>query len=78
MEADDRCKGCIVIDYKCLIIHVAPEYIESCPCLKCLVKITCDYDTVCDKYQNYLNTLEADEKYTERIREYERIYNATL
>ena len=74
----DKCAGCIMTKHKCLIIDVAQEYINRCPCLKCLVKITCDYDTICDRYNSYMKLLAEDEKYTERIREYERIYNATL
>ena len=78
MEFDNRCSGCIMIKYKCIMIYTAKPYIEDCPCLKCLVKITCDFDTVCDKYDSYMKILNADEKYKERIKNYELRYNATL
>jgi len=67
-----------MLEHNCLITSVAKDYIESCPCLKCLVKITCDYDTICDRYNSHMKLLGSDEKYTERIREYERLYNAPL
>ena len=73
-----ECTGCIMIANKCLMIDIANDYIEDCPCLKCLVKITCDYDTVCDRYESYIKALSNDERYRERIREYDLRYNTAL
>ena len=78
MEFDKRCAGCIMTSHKCIIIYVAKDFIEDCPCLKCLVKITCDFDSICDRYNSYMKCLNEDEKYKEGIINYDIKYNATL
>ena len=73
-----ECTGCIMTIHKCLMIDIATDYIERCPCLKCLVKITCDYDTVCDVYNSHIARVCDDERYRERIKDYDLRWNSTL
>ncbi len=72
----EECKGCIMTQHKCiLVVGEIQELIPSCPCLKCLVKITCSYDDICPPYSRHMDQLYANPKYAERIERYETKYN---
>jgi hypothetical protein len=71
-----RCEPCIMTSHKCLLIAVAEELIPTCPCLKCLVKVTCTYDDICDRYTKHMDILYYDEKYRAKVEQYEARHNA--
>ena len=52
-----KCIGCIMIDHECVLYNGFEDYIEDCPCIKCLVKITCTFSDVCYDYNRYMANL---------------------
>ena len=66
-----KCLGCVMIHYDCMLYRGFEEYIKKCPCLRCLVKITCTFDDVCDDYSNFMDMLHRNPKLKKRIEQYE-------
>ena len=72
----NSCEPCIMIEYKCMIKVLAEELIDTCPCFKCIVKVTCTYDDTCKPYKEHFDKLYYDPKYKELVEQYETRHNS--
>ena len=63
----EKCFGCTMIHFKCVLYWDMTEYIKDCPCHNCLVKVTCGYDDVCDTYSEFQDKLSQVEGYEEKL-----------
>ena len=68
-DIPEECSGCIMINHHCHYIAVIPEARSKCPCLKCIVKVVCTFDDVCDDYAKYSDIIH--ERFKKRIEQYE-------
>ena len=67
-----KCLSCVMINHDCLLYKGLEEFIKECPCLTCLVKITCTYDDVCDAYSEFMDSLYHNKELEGKIEEYEK------
>lgn len=71
---EEKCVGCVMLHFDCVVYEDIPEMIKRCPCHKCIVKVTCSYDCVCDAYSKFQDKLYSVKAFRERIEEYDRIH----
>ena len=60
------CKGCF-ISKACDAYIMASQYVDICPCTKCLVKMVCQ-EGVCEDYGDFIRTIYNDKKFIEDMR----------
>jgi len=72
----EKCRGCMMISFNCMVYTCITEMIKECPCHNCIVKVTCDYDNVCEAYSKFMDKVHSIDEYDKRIEEYETIYNS--
>ena len=57
LEYPDECKGCTLLDsderYGCVQFQILKRIFKNCPCLDCIVKVTCT-----DQCENFTNFQE--------------------
>ena len=63
----EKCLGCVMVFFDCVLHEEMTEYIKDCPCHNCLVKVTCSYDNVCDVYSKFQDELSKVEGYEKRL-----------
>ena len=67
-----KCLSCVMSQNDCMLYRGFENLIKDCPCLRCLVKITCTFDDVCDAYSEFMDSIYSDKKLERKIEEYEK------
>jgi hypothetical protein len=64
-----------MVNHDCMMYRGFEFLIKDCPCLRCLVKITCTYDDICDDYSNFMESIYHDKDLEGKIEEYEKTFS---